>query len=128
MGIGVNQWRLVIGQFMRYSSVFDYMTCKSKKDNIFSNSERKYKAFILIAIILIGPQINNFNYWECKAIQWNNMMKSKNGNIKAPSLRKLHLNKGCSNFNNKIDDIKTIIDKFRPQIFSLANYDLKERP
>ena len=55
-------------------------------------------------------------------------MKSKNGNIKAPSLRTLHWNKGCSNFNNKIDDIKTIIDKFRPHIFSLANYDLKERP
>ena len=56
-------------------------------------------------------------------------MKQINGNIKAPNLRMIHWNKGCSKFINKIDDIKMILDKFRPHIFSLveANFDLKDR-
>ena len=56
-------------------------------------------------------------------------MKAINGNVKVPTLRYLHWNKGCSNFKNKLDDIKIIIDKFRPHIFSIveANYDLNDR-
>ena len=56
-------------------------------------------------------------------------MRQINGNIKAPSLRIIHWNKRSSKFSNKIDDIKLVIDKFRPHIFSIveANYDLMER-
>ena len=36
---------------------------------------------------------------------------------------------GCSKFSNRLDDIKIIIDKFRPHLFSIteANYDLSEK-
>ena len=43
------------------------------------------------------------------------------------SYKLLHINKGNSNFHNKINDIYSIIDIHKPDILSIqeANYDLK---
>ena len=71
----------------------------------------------------------NISYLHCISKFNNCNMRRINGNIKAPSLRIIHWNKGSSKFSNKIDDIKLVIDKFRPHIFSIveANYDLIDR-
>ena len=71
----------------------------------------------------------NILYLHCKAKANNGITRQINGNIKAPSLRIIHWNKGSSKFCNKIDDIKLVIDRFQPHLFSIveANYDLTER-
>ena len=64
--------------------------------------------------------------YECNAKANNNMTRQIHGNIKAPSLRFIRWNKGCSKFSNKIDDIKLVIDNFCPHLFSIveANYNI----
>ena len=54
----------------------------------------------------------------------NKIMKSINSNIKSPSLRFIHWNKGNSLFYNIINDFQLVIDKYKPHIISLseANY------
>ena len=132
MGIGTQQWKLVIGLFVQYNGVSKDMTqsnisCKTKCGFIFQLS-----ILIILSILArscIEIYYKSSNYTNCKANQFNHFMRQTHGNIKAPSLRVIHWNKGCSNFFNKIDDIKTVIDKFWPHIFSLgeANYDIMDK-
>ena len=54
-----------------------------------------------------------------------------NGNIsEMGSLKLLHLNKGNSNFLNKMDDILYILGSHKPNLYSLqeANLDTKNIP
>ena len=51
-----------------------------------------------------------------------NVQKSRNSNCK--KLKLLHINKGNSNFKNKITDIQIIINKYNPDIFTIAEANL----
>ena len=60
------------------------------------------------------------NYTVSKKLSSNKIAHCINGNIKMHGLKILHWNKVNSLFNNKIDDIKFILDKYSPHIFSIS--------
>lgn len=77
--------------------------------------------FLLFAFIIhINSHFSLKNQNEC-----NKNAHTLNGNIKSNSIKFAHINKGNSNFVNKIDDIHHMIDKHKPLIMSIseANYD-----
>lgn len=115
------------GSNKNYLCNFDYYRTKTTYFNFYKQLFRFLQNIFCLSysITLFG----NFGYLDCKAKIWNKYIKATNGNIKAPSLRIIHWNKGSSKFSNKLDDINIINDKFRPHIFSIleANYDLVEK-
>ena len=72
--------------------------------------------------------VNNFNCNYCKSKSNNKNTHIIHGKFSINgSYKLLHINKGNSNFHNKINDIYSIIDIHKPDILSIqeANYDLK---
>ena len=78
-------------------------------------------------IMIMSAQVNN-NFSKCKAKNLNRSQHICNGNIKS-NLKILHWNKGNSNFYNKIDNVYTILDQNKPNIFSVveANYSFSDK-
>ena len=82
---------------------------------------------MLFFIIILSAQVNN-NFSKCKANNLNRNQHICNGNIKS-NIKVIHWNKGNSNFHNKIDEIYTILDQNKPDIFSVveANYSFSDK-
>ena len=71
----------------------------------------------------------NYNFDLISSKNHNETLHRLNGNVTGKgSISIFHLNKGNSNFLTKIDDLLFIIDKYKPDIFSIqeANFDIKE--
>ena len=84
---------------------------------------------IYFYISLFGTQINS-NYSKFKQIQNNTIHHLTYGNISNNGSYKFATwNKGNSNFHNKIDDIKIILNDISPDCLSIyeANYDIYSR-
>ena len=80
----------------------------------------------LLIYILINGQINS-NIDLINAKNNNKNFHILNGNVSGKgSINIFHLNKGNSNFMNKLDDLLFLIDKYKPDIFSIqeANFDI----
>ena len=68
----------------------------------------------------------NSHFSLCLSRENNRISHIYNGNIfKKGGIKLVHINKGNSNFENKIDDINLLLDTFKPNILSIqeANFD-----
>ena len=120
--IDILQWRSTIGSFHNVFKIkikFNYKIKKGKFGNTF---------FILMVTVLLNAQFEN-SYSKYLANENNQYMHTLNGNISQKGTYKfLHINKGNSNFETKLDDIYNIIDIHKPDIMSIqeANYNIEQ--
>ena len=107
-----------------------FLKCKffSKRMYIEGSRERG-KVFLMnfaIYNLILHYKNVNSHYIHCIAKVNNKISHIYNGNIyKRGGIKMVHVNKGNSNFENKIDDIKVVLDNLKPHILSIqeANYD-----
>ena len=57
----------------------------------------------------------------------NKTIKTINGNFKIKNLKLLLTNKGPAYFENKIDDMSYIIDKFKPDIMAISESNISKK-
>ena len=114
MGCSLETYRLRIGVFS--------INLTNKKHN--NNNNNKYNMIstskLLVLLLILSALIPNTHYDTHKA--QNKKQHITNGNN---TLKLLHWNKGKAHFNNKTNDIDSILSHHRPDIISLceANID-----
>ena len=112
-------YRSQIGLFNLKKVSFKNKKCKKIHLKIPSN-------IFFFIFLLLGAQISN-NFSKVNQVNVNNSKHIENGNISAKgNLKFYHWNKGNSNFANKLDDIKIVLQQFSPDFLSIceANYDI----
>ena len=117
--INIQQYRHCIGLFnTKVSNKVRSVKCNSKSNN---------NIFVLVYFIMILSAQINSNYTKYKAFNLNRDQYIYYGNIRT-NFKIIHWNKGNSNFSNKINEIYTILDQSKPDIFSLveANYPFSD--
>ena len=71
--------------------------------------------------------ITNKTYSKILQKSKNKTIKTINGNFKIKNLKLLLTNKGPAYFENKIDDMSYIIDKFKPDIMAISESNISKK-
>ena len=121
MGVSIEAYRISIGNFnsIKYNKI--KMKCRQVHRQYYT-----FKIILLITLLFSSIYTQSSTHDRYSQRNRNKFAHSTYRNSKFNSINILHWNKGCSHFHNKINDILTIIDRYRPNIMSLseANYSL----
>ena len=113
MGCSLETYRLRIGVF----------NIEIRHKNHSNNNNKKYNKIsttkILILLLILLTLIPNTHYNTYKEDNKNQHIKNGNNTLKL-----LHWNKGKANFNNKTNDIDSILSHHRPSIISLCEANI----
>ena len=124
--ISLSQYRTAIGIF-NFKKNRKFL--KVKDSNIMMRGAKsKYNIKVALYMLIIYLAVfSSFNYEKCSSDNNNKITHILNGNRNGNNIKFFHWNKGSSLFQNKVDHLKILIDKYKPNILSIskANYNIE---
>ena len=124
--ICAQQYRIQVGNFNNRNVNFNMQKYNGLNNDVSMKKQNFNFNNIFYIFIIYLAIYNTASYDQSIKSSNNKNAHVTNGNktINNKSLNFLHFNKGPSYFHNKINDIHEIIDKYKPNIFSIseANY------
>ena len=114
MSIDVSQYRQSIGCFN--SRIYCNRKCNvpSQCNNDFEYGFIFSSGCWIIVVYLMLFLLAKYLYCGISRKYRNKLAHAKNGNIRLNNIKILHWNKGNSKFENKLDELRIILDKFKP--------------